>query len=82
MAIGHLIIEAETYPNLGIEKVEFYIDNELMHTSSSNNNGNYSWRWDEFVLFYHEITVKIYDIKGRTNTTTKNVIIFNFNIVP
>lgn len=49
-----------------IEKVEFYIDEEL---KAADHNLPYSWIWDEkyFFKFKHKIKVIAYDEKGATS---------------
>jgi hypothetical protein len=81
-AIGHLIIEAEVNNPLTIEKVEFYIDDSLMHIEDESDDGIYTWKWDEPVLFTHEVKVIAYDIHGAFNEVAVEVTIFNFNIIP
>ena len=81
-AIGHLIIEAEVNNPQIIEKVEFYIDDLLMHIEDESEEGIYSWKWDEPVLFTHEVKVIAYDIHGAFNEESIEVTIFNFNIIP
>lgn len=81
-AIGHLIIEAETSTLLSIEKVEFYIDDELVYTDYTGDDGVYSWRWDEPVMFYHDVKVIAYDVHGGMGYDTIGVTMFNFNLIP
>lgn len=81
-AIGHLIIQVEVITLLDVEKVEFYIDGQLVNTSLVPNGNVYSWEWDEIVLFYHEISVKAYDIHGSIGEDEIGVTIFNFNFIP
>lgn len=80
--IGHIVIEAEVNTYLDLEKVEFRIDDELMATSYEDDDGIYSWEWDEFVLFYHVIKVVAYDVNGGTGSEEIGVTIFNYNIIP
>ncbi len=81
-AIGHLIIEAEVENPFSIEKVEFYIDDSLMHVEDESDDGIYDWKWDEPVLFTHEVKVIAYDIHGAFSEEAVEVTIFNFNIIP
>ena len=81
-AIGNLIIQVEVVTLLDVEKVEFYIDGQLVNTSYVPNGNVYSWEWDEVVLFYHEISVKAYDIHGSIGGDEIGVTIFNFNFIP
>jgi len=80
--IGHIVVEAEIGTLLNVEKVEFYIDDQLADTEYSGIDGVYSWKWDEPVLFYHDIKVIAYDIHGSTGYDTIGVAIFNFNVIP
>lgn len=81
-AIGHLDIEATVETSSEIEKVEFYIDDLLMHIQEGNTEQVYTWKWDEAVLFTHEIKVIAYDVHGGTSEDSIEVTIFNFNIIP
>lgn len=80
--IGHIVIDAEVISSINIEKVEFYIDDELMSTSYVGIDDVYSWEWDEIVLFYHVIKVVAYDMYGNTYSNELGVTIFNFNFIP
>jgi len=67
LIIGILDIEAESKDyQSGIDKVEFYIDDELKETDISEP---YSWMWDERALlrFRHTIKVIAYDNAGNSN---------------
>ena len=77
-----ITIEVEAGSPVGIEKVEFYIDNQKVNTSYSPFHGVYSWEWDERVMFYHEIKVIAYDIHGKTGEAQIGVTIFNLGIIP
>jgi hypothetical protein len=65
-----------------VEKVEFYIDNQLVNTSYTPYQGKYSWNWDERVMFYHEIKAIAYDNYGETSEAEIGVVIFNLGIIP
>ncbi len=71
--IGPITIKAEAESEKGIEKVEFYIDDELKRTDT---RAPYSWLW----LFKplddkEEYTVKViaYDNEGNTNTDSVTI---------
>ncbi len=81
-AFGHIVIDAEIDTLLDIEKVEFYIDNQLVHTSYTAIDNVYSWEWDEIALFYHEVMVKAYDIHGGTGADSIGITIFNLGVIP
>ena len=68
-----LEIDAVDYES-GINRVEFYIDDELRATDDEEP---YEWLWDETVLFKHSIKVVAYDNAGNTASDEINVIIFN-----
>ncbi len=80
--ISDITIEVEVESPIGVEKVEFYIDNQKLNTSHSPQGGVYSWEWNERVLFYHEIKVVAYDIHGKTGEAELGVTIINFGIIP
>jgi hypothetical protein len=80
--ISDITIEAEAESPVGIEKVEFYIDNQKVNTSYSPYQGVYSWNWDERTILFHEIKVIAYDIYGETGEAEIGVTIFNWGIIP
>ena len=65
--LGKITIMAGAISSLGIEKVEFYIDNQLKFTDLSEP---YSWVWSEFSVANHEIKVIAYD-RMQQNATAK-----------
>jgi len=81
-AFGHLMVEVEVDTLLDIEKVEFYIDDHLTHTSTIPDGDIYSWLWDEQVMFYHVIKVIAYDVHGNTGEDDIGVTIFNLDLIP
>ena len=56
--IGRITIDAEAYDEDGIDRVEFYIDNKLKATDSTEP---YGWTWNEFAVGKHTIKVVAYD---------------------
>jgi PKD repeat protein len=58
---------------IGIDKVEFYIDNKLTATDTSPP---YSWTWDKRAFFRHTIRVTAYDIAG--NNASKEITVLKF----
>jgi len=58
----------------GIEKVEFYVDEELKATLTEEP---YSWLWNEPALFSHTIKVIACDNAGNTATDEQKVWILN-----
>jgi parallel beta-helix repeat protein len=81
-SIGHLTFQVEANSPIGVEKVELYVDNELISSITTPSNGLYSYTWDERSLFYHTVKVKAYDNSGQHTAETFGIIIFNFDIVP
>jgi len=49
----------------GVNRVEFFIDNELKANISSSP---YSWIWDNIAFFKHTIIVTAYDNAGNHNS--------------
>ena len=44
---GEIVIQARAVDNIGIEYVEFYINQEKVHVdSTSNNDDTYTYRWN------------------------------------
>ncbi|MCJ7571096.1 MAG: Ig-like domain-containing protein, partial [Candidatus Thermoplasmatota archaeon] len=80
--ISDITIQVEVQSPAGIEKVEFYVDDQKVNTSYSPVQGLYSWNWDERVLFYHVIKVIAYDTYGKTSEAEVGVTIFNFGFIP
>jgi hypothetical protein len=80
LIIRHITIIADASDaTSGIDKVEFYIDDVLKHTDT--NGSPHDWLWDETVFFRRVIKITAYDNAGHTATITKEVIIFNINIL-
>lgn len=77
---GVVPIMAVASDNLGISKVEYYIDNELKHTQSSPNDGpNFKYSWDSVAINNGNYTMKAkaYDISGRFSETHSTVTVKN-----
>jgi len=74
MIWGAITIEATAESGAGIERVEFYIDDELKATLTEEP---YLWLWDETALLTHTIKVIAYDNAGNTATDEQTVWIFN-----
>lgn len=72
--IGNITIMANASDNVGIAKVDFYIDGRLMHTNYSTP---YYWLWDEFVIGRHIIKVVAYDFEGNSAFDEQKVWIIN-----
>ena len=80
--ISDITIQVDAQSPAGIQKVEFYIDGQLINTSYKPFQGKYSWNWDERVMFYHEIKIIAYDNYGQTGESEVGVVIFNLGIIP
>ncbi|MEA2055189.1 MAG: beta-galactosidase trimerization domain-containing protein [Candidatus Thermoplasmatota archaeon] len=72
--IGKITIQAEAYSIEGIEKVEFYIDDELKFVDYDEP---YEWIWNEFAFGRHEIKVMAYDSMGNEASDEQEIWIFN-----
>lgn len=73
--IGKITIKVDCQDETsGIEKVEFYIDDELKETVEKEP---YEWKWDERAFFRHSIKVIAYGKAGNTASDEIDVIIFN-----
>ena len=72
--IGKITIETTAYAIDGIDKVEFYIDDELKFT---DNEAPFSWLWNERAIGNHEIKVIAY---GDGNKAEDNISVIIFNI--
>ena len=72
LIIGGITIETSVYPADMVEKIEFYIDNELKY---NNVSYPYSWLWNELAIGWHEIKVIAYN--GEEASDEIEVLIFN-----
>jgi len=76
LIIGKIYIIVNATDNMGVESVEFYIDDILRHTDSEPP---YIWLWDErTMLFTYEIKVIARDYRG--NEATDNVKVWRVQI--
>ena len=64
-----IIAQAEDADS-GIEKVEFYINDELVKTIESEP---YEWTWKKFSIGKKTITVTAYDTEGKMSSTSMEV---------
>ncbi len=79
MIIGSITIEVNATDNLsGIDKVEFFIDEESKYNDTTSP---YNWSWDETAFFRHSIKVVAYDEAGNKAIDEIKVRIFNFSIL-
>jgi len=70
--LGKITIDANASED--IERVEFYIDDELKYV---DNEAPYQWQWNERAIGNHEIKVIAYDNEGNDATDKSDVFIFN-----
>jgi len=75
IVIGDIDVTLDFVDQVGIDKVEFYLDDELIET---DDNPPYSWSWIEQtpMKLRHSVSAKAYNILG--NYTTDNIIVWRF----
>ena len=74
-----ITIEASANDNFsGVDRVEFYIQGVLKETDTT---APYGWLWHETAFFKQTIEVKAYDKAGNMNSDSKEVSIFNINLL-
>jgi len=74
--LGEIEIEVNAFEyksGLDIERVEFYIDNELKHTDTTHP---YSWLWEELTMFRH--TLKIVAYNTLEENVSKELVVWKF----
>ena len=78
LVIGDITVQAEISDlgGSGLEKVEFYLDDNLKETFTDGTLSIYQWKWEKIAFFKHKITIKAYDNAGNINT--KDIDIFKF----
>ena len=75
LIIGPITIKANATDTDGsVEKVEFYIDDELKETMIA---GPYEYNWNERAIGEYNIKVKVYDNEGAVTEQVRNVLIIN-----
>ncbi len=74
IVIGKIAIETNVFSNVAIEKVEFYVNEELKFV---DNDEPYEWLWDEKAIGKYKIKVVVYDVKGNEADDEMDVSIFN-----
>jgi len=80
--IGFIDLEVKANDSEGIEKVEFYVDNHLKASvNEKDENGVYSWIWNERIFFGHIIKVVAFDTDGNTAEYSVIVFIINFRFL-
>ena len=58
----------------GIDRAEYYVDGVLLETTNADP---FNWHMNIRAMGAHNLEVKIYDCAGNTQTTSKQVTIFN-----
>ncbi|MCX7956972.1 MAG: glycosyl hydrolase family 8 [Endomicrobia bacterium] len=74
---GIVNIETTISSGKGVQKVEFYVDDLLVHTDIDFPY-SYSWDTSNFSLGSHIISVVAYDLEGNFNTKTLSVNVVDF----
>jgi hypothetical protein len=59
-----------------VTRVEFYVDDELAHSTSEYP---YEWLWDESTYFFHVLKVTAYNESGNSESVDLRVLIFNIS---
>jgi hypothetical protein len=72
--IGGITVETNVLNESSIDRVEFYVDDELKYVDEETP---YEWLWDEKSIGNHEIKVIAYDNKGNMTSDEIDVMIFN-----
>jgi len=75
VVIGKITLAAEVKCGLPIQKVEFYVDEELKF---SDEDAPYEWVWDETTCYAHTIKIVAYDVLGNRNV--KEIELWAFNL--
>ena len=74
MIIGGIDVNVDASDEVGMDRVEFYINKKLKATDTTEP---YTWMWDERAFGSRMIEVKAYDNAGNSNTAKIRVLIFN-----
>ena len=72
--VGKITIEANVYSSNDVDRVEFYIDDELRYV---DDGSPYEWLWNEFAFGRHEIKAIAYDSEGNNVEDEINVMMLN-----
>jgi len=75
LIIGRITVVVNATDESGIDRVEFYIDDNLKTTDEESP---YEWQWSEFAIGNHEIKVVAYDNSGNKAEDRMNVLIFSW----
>ena len=74
IVVGKVNVEARVYSKNMIDRVEFYVNDELKFI---DNGEPYQWLWNEKTIGWHEIKVIIYGMEGNETEDEISVIIFH-----
>jgi len=61
IVIGEIEVKVAASDNIGVERVEFYIDNTLKEV---DYEAPYSWKWRESTIGWRILEIRAYDITG------------------
>ena len=75
--LGRITIKANASDNIGVARVDFYIDDKLVHM---NYTKPYYWLWDEFAIGRHTIKVVAHDFEGNSAFDEQKVWIINLKL--
>jgi hypothetical protein len=73
LILGSITIEVAAYDQYNqsdIERVEFFIDDQLVANITSEP---YQWTWNKIAFFSHEITIIAYDISENNAQDSQQV---------
>jgi len=78
---GCIEIIAGASDDIGVDRVEFYISNNLRRTVTESDNGEYSWIWNDYQPTFRPFSIKIvaYDTSGHSSSDSIMVIYRNNN---
>jgi len=79
--LGDITIKASINSTNEIDRLEFFIDDELKHTESNHPSWLWiTWKWDSALFFKRTIKVVAYDNLGNNASDEIEVWVFNFGI--
>ncbi len=73
--IGKITIEVDVYSEVGINKIEFFVDGKIKYIAQERP---YAWLWDEKVIGSHKIKICAYNREGYSKEAKTNILILNF----
>jgi chitodextrinase len=73
---GTAAVSATATDNIGVTRVEFYVDNSLRSTDTTSPYG-YSWDTSALTNGAHSVAVKAYDAAGNVGAATTSVMVAN-----